>query len=57
MNDEAAAKLVTGFYRELANPELSRAEALQHAQLELLRTREWGHPALWAPFVLISSWL
>ena len=57
VNDEAAAKLVTGFYRELANPELSRAEALQRAQLELLRTREWGHPALWAPFVLISSWL
>jgi CHAT domain-containing protein len=57
VNDEAAAKLVTGFYRELGNPELSRAEALREAQLELLRTREWGHPALWAPFVLISSWL
>ena len=57
VNDEAAAKLVTSFYRELANPELSRAEALRNAQLELLRTREWGHPALWAPFVLISSWL
>jgi len=57
VNDDAAAKLVTAFYRELGNPELSRAEALQQAQLELLRTREWRHPALWAAFVLISSWL
>jgi CHAT domain-containing protein len=57
VNDEAAAKLVTAFYRKLGNPELSRAEALRDAQLELLRTREWGHPALWAAFVLISSWL
>ena len=57
VNDEAAAKLVTGFYRQLENPALSRAEALRNAQLELIATREWGHPALWAPFVLISSWL
>jgi CHAT domain-containing protein len=57
VNDEAAAKLVTAFYAELARPELSRAEALRAAQLALLHTREWAHPALWAPFVLISSWL
>jgi CHAT domain-containing protein len=57
VNDEAAAKLVTAFYREFARPDLSRAAALQSAQLELLRSREYGHPALWAPFVLISSWL
>jgi CHAT domain-containing protein len=57
VNDEAAAKLVTGFYRALQDPALSRAAALQSAQLELLHSREWGHPALWAPFVLISSWL
>jgi CHAT domain-containing protein len=57
VNDDAAVKLVTAFYRELGNPQLSRAEALQQAQLGLLRTRGWGHPALWAPFVLISSWL
>jgi CHAT domain-containing protein len=57
VNDEAAAKLVTAFYRELGRPELSRAQALQGAQLELLHTREWSHPALWSPFVLISSWL
>jgi CHAT domain-containing protein len=57
VNDEAAARLVTSFYRELGRPELSRAQALQAAQLGLLHTREWSHPALWSPFVLISSWL
>jgi CHAT domain-containing protein len=57
VNDEAAAKLVTGFYRSLADPALTRAEALQQAQLALVRTREYAHPALWSPFVLISNWL
>ena len=57
VNDEAAAKLVTGFYQALADPSLTRAAALQKAQLELVRTREYAHPALWSPFVLISSWL
>ena len=49
--------LVTGFYRRLGNPEVSRARALQQAQVELLTRPEYRHPAYWAPFLLISSWL
>jgi CHAT domain-containing protein len=57
VNDQSAAELVTGFYAQLGDPETSRARALQRAQLALLERRGTRHPAFWAPFVLISSWL
>ena len=43
--------------RELADPAVSRAEALRRAQLALLELRGSRHPAFWSAFVLISSWL
>jgi CHAT domain-containing protein len=57
VNDQSSTALVTGFYRELADPEVSRAEALRRAQLALLELRGSRHPAFWSAFVLISSWL
>jgi CHAT domain-containing protein len=57
VNDQSSTELVTGFYRALADPEVSRAEALRLAQLELLAQRGTRHPAFWSAFVLISSWL
>jgi CHAT domain-containing protein len=57
VNDRATADLVIEFYGQLHDPERSRAEALQHSQLKLLNTRHYRHPAYWAPFLLISSWL
>ena len=57
VNDRATAELVIEFYGQLHDPERSRAEALQHAQLKLLGTRHYRHPGYWAPFLLISSWL
>jgi CHAT domain-containing protein len=56
VNDEAAAKIVERFYAELAGG-ASRAQALQRAQRALLETPAYRHPAYWAPFLLISSWL
>ena len=57
VDDEASADLITHFYRELGDPARSRAQALQRAQLALLKTRNYRHPAYWSPFLLISSWL
>jgi CHAT domain-containing protein len=57
VNDEAAAELIGAFYRKLGEGGLSRARALQQAQLELLGERSLRHPFYWAPFVLINSWL
>jgi CHAT domain-containing protein len=57
VNDQAAADLVVSFYRQLGNPDVSRAEALRTAQLAQLHDEAHAHPAFWAAFVLIGSWL
>ena len=57
VNDVASAELIVAFYRELAEGHVSRARALQRAQLAMLEHRGLRHPALWSAFVLISSWL
>jgi len=59
VNDEASALLVMEFYRQLQlqNATLSKAEALQQAQLKLLTDRRYQHPGYWAPFLLIGNWL
>ena len=57
IDDEASAELITEFYRQLQNPALSRAKALQHAQLKLLSDERYEHPRYWAPFLLLNNWL
>jgi CHAT domain-containing protein len=57
IDDLASSKLVAAFYRELARPGTSRGRALRAAQLELLADPRFAHPAYWAPFLLIGSWL
>jgi CHAT domain-containing protein len=57
VHDESASKLVERFYAELRRPGVSRAAALQRAQLHLLRETPYNHPGYWAPFLLINSWL
>ncbi|MEM7016647.1 MAG: CHAT domain-containing protein, partial [Pseudomonadota bacterium] len=57
VDDEATSKLVSTFYQNLRNPENSRAQALQQSQQALLSERRFRHPAYWAPFLLIGSWL
>lgn len=57
INDEASATLISEFYRQLRNPALSKAVALQHAQLKLLSDRIYEHPAYWSPFLLLNNWL
>jgi CHAT domain-containing protein len=57
INDPAAEALVATFYRELIVEGASRAEALRRAQRELIAQPRYRHPAYWAPFILIGSWL
>lgn len=57
INDEASATLISEFYRQLRNPSLSKAVALQHAQMKLLDDRIYEHPAYWSPFLLLNNWL
>lgn len=57
INDEASATLISEFYRQLRDSGLSKAVALQRAQIKLLNDRIYGHPAYWSPFLLLNNWL
>jgi CHAT domain-containing protein len=57
INDEASAALIGEFYRQLRNPAMSKAAALQRAQMKLLADRVYEHPAYWSPFLLLNNWL
>ena len=55
LNDNVTPELVEQFYASLQNPKLSKAQALQKAQIDLI-ARDL-HPAYWASFILIGNWL
>ena len=57
VNDPASAELVSTFYRELQDPAVSKAKALQQAQLGLLKDARYRHPSYWSAFLLIGNWL
>lgn len=57
VNDEASGPLMVDFYRQLQVGTMSKAHALQAAQLTLLADPLLSHPAYWAPFMLIGNWL
>jgi CHAT domain-containing protein/tetratricopeptide (TPR) repeat protein len=55
VDDESTAQLMSKFYQELADAKVTKAEALQRAQLALLQKYEI--PYFWAPYVLVGNWL
>jgi CHAT domain-containing protein len=57
INDQSSSILVTDFYEDLKKPGVSKAKALQQAQIELLKDRRYDHPSYWSPFLLIGNWL
>ena len=57
INDKATSDLVTDFYRQLQNPTVSKAKALQLAQHKQLEHPIYAHPGYWSPFLLINNWL
>ncbi|HIF96190.1 MAG TPA: CHAT domain-containing protein, partial [Myxococcales bacterium] len=56
VNDPAATALIETFYTRLMAGD-SRAQALRAAQLGLMADFRYRHPAYWAPFLLIGTWL
>jgi len=57
IDDEATSQLVREFYQQLKNPAMSKAAALQQAQLKIASEPLHDHPSYWAPFLLINNWL
>lgn len=56
VNDIATAKLMTNFYRELAQGNITKAEALRRAQLSILKSDRFSHPFFWSAFILVGNW-
>ena len=58
VNDEATALLMSELYSNLANQQITKAEALRQAQIRVLQEPQFRrHPFFWAPYVLVGNWL
>ena len=58
VDDEASTLVLGDFYRELHNaPDVSKAQALQAAQVKVLTDPRYSHPCYWAPYLIIGNWL
>jgi CHAT domain-containing protein/Tfp pilus assembly protein PilF len=56
VDDRGTAALMSRFYQELLQEELSPAAALRQAQLALLQQEEFKSPYYWAAFGLQGEW-
>jgi CHAT domain-containing protein len=57
VSDEATQLLMTNFYQELVNNQITKAEALRRAQNSVLEKPEFDHPYYWSAFILVGNWL
>ncbi len=67
VEDMSTTRLMTQFYRELENPATKKVDALQKAQLSLIKSLRANppspelqqlppHPYYWASYVLVGNW-
>jgi CHAT domain-containing protein len=56
VGDESTKELMVEFYKQLAIPGVTKAAALQTAELKLLRNPKFSRPLYWAPFILMGDW-
>lgn len=57
VSDKSTARLMTNFYKSRKELKLTKAEALRHAQRDLIREGpELTHPYFWSGFVLSGNW-
>ncbi len=56
VSDEATAELMTRFYRGMLVDKLRPAQALQAAQVSILREKRFESPYFWAAFTLQGEW-
>ncbi len=62
LDDETGALFSNYFYRALQQPNVSKAQALRSAQLQILNgadtdSQSHQHPRFWAPYILLGNWL
>ena len=60
VNDASTAQFMIEFYRQLNNPQLTKAEALRNTQLKFLAKSDiesdYNRPYHWASFILVGDW-
>ncbi len=59
VDDAATPAMIIEFYQQLANPKLTKAQALQNAQRMMLTNAKYAqfqHPYYWSAFLLIGNW-
>lgn len=56
INDDSTTYLVSEFYRQLTTGKLSKAEALQQAQIKMLKDNNYSRPAEWSPYIIVGNW-
>ncbi len=58
VNDQASTALISEFYSQWnKDNSVSKARALQLAQLTMLAEKRYRHPCYWAPYLVIGNWL
>ncbi|SLM31863.1 exported hypothetical protein [Desulfamplus magnetovallimortis] len=57
VSDIATQKLLSTFYERLAKEEITKAKALQEAQIALINQKQYNAPFYWAAFILLGNWL
>ena len=57
VSDQAASVLMTDFYKALSQANTSKAQALQRAQIALIKQKKFENPNYWSPFILAGNWL
>ena len=59
VDDLSTAQLMSEFYRQLIENQVSKAEALRRAQLKLWQeqSQDWQRPYFWAAYTLVGNWL
>lgn len=57
VNDQASAEFMGHFYKILGTPNLTKAEVVRQAQLQLLANPRYEHPFYWAAYTLVGNWL
>lgn len=58
VNDQSTSELITEVYGQLRqSPTITKARALQAAQIKLINDRRYRHPCYWSPYLIIGNWL
>lgn len=57
VSDDSTVALMREFYQQLAQPNISKAQALQKAQQSLKNNPNTQNPFFWGAYILVGNWL